>query len=119
MARVSVLLPVFNGVGVVHDAIRSVLNQTFSDLELVIVDDGSTDATSELISRIPDGRLKIVRHGQNRGIVDALNSGLSAASGDLIARLDADDIARPDRIQKQVSYLEAHPRVGLLATGWT
>jgi hypothetical protein len=119
MPRVSVLLPVFNAEQVVHEAVNSILGQTFHDLELVVIDDGSTDASVARAFSLEDPRLRLVRHPENRGIVAALNSGLSAANGELVARIDADDIAMPDRIEKQVAFMDERPEIGVLATGWT
>jgi glycosyltransferase involved in cell wall biosynthesis len=119
MPRVSVLLPVFNAEDVVHDAVTSVLDQTFRDLELVVIDDGSTDDTLQRVMEHDDARIRVVRHDQNQGIVAALNSGLSAANGELIARIDADDIAQANKIELQVAFLDHRADIGLVASGWT
>ena len=108
--RVTVLLPVYNARAFVAEAVRSVLDQTFGDFELVAIDDGSTDGSAEVLSTIADPRLRILRQ-ENRGLIATLNRGIAEATGELIARMDADDISLPDRFAKQVAYLDAHPKV--------
>jgi glycosyltransferase involved in cell wall biosynthesis len=99
----------------ISKAIESVLDQTLADLELIVVDDGSTDATSTLLSAVRDPRL--VRARQPRaGLAVALNRALDRARGPLVARLDADDVALPTRLERQCAFLQAHPDVGLLGT---
>jgi glycosyltransferase involved in cell wall biosynthesis len=113
--RVSVLMAVHNGAPWVGDAARSVLAQTLGDLELVLVDDGSTDATAEVLAGIRDPRLRLERrpHG---GLTRALNDGLRLSRAPLVARLDADDVALPERLARQVAFFEAHPEIGLLGS---
>jgi glycosyltransferase involved in cell wall biosynthesis len=108
--RVSVVLPVYNGAAYVVEAVESVLSQTFHDFELVIIDDGSTDTTRELLAPLAnrDNRLSI-RVEPRRGLVGSLNFGISIARAPLIARMDADDAALPSRFAAQVAYLDAHP----------
>ena len=108
MVSVSCVLPVFNGANFLAEAIRSVLDQTFSDFELIVVDDGSTDNSAEIAASFQDSRIKILKQ-TNAGIVAALNAGLQVARGKYIARMDADDISVPNRFEKQVEYLELHP----------
>ena len=105
--RVSVILPTFNRRGVVTEAIDSVLNQDYADLELIVVDDGSTDDTPRLLSVYGD-RLNCIRQA-NRGVSAARNAGVRAASGDLIALLDSDDVWLPGKVSAQVSFFETHP----------
>jgi glycosyltransferase involved in cell wall biosynthesis len=114
---VSVVLPVYNGARCVEVAARSILTQTFRNLELVAVNDGSTDGTAEILERLAreDRRVRII-HQENQGIAGALNRGLAAARGSLVARMDADDASLPQRIFRQVQYLEANPWVGVLAS---
>lgn len=109
--RVSVVMPVYNGVPYLQLALDSILQQTFSDLELIVIDDGSTDATSELLAACAarDRRVRVLTLPQNRGIIAALNSGLDAARGEFIARMDADDVALPERFERQVAFLDSHP----------
>ena len=112
---VSVLMAVFNGAPWVADAVRSVLTQTLGDLELVVVDDGSTDATRDVLGGVGDRRLRVERR-THEGLTRALNHALRLARAPLVARLDADDIALPERLARQVAFLEAHPEIGLLGS---
>jgi glycosyltransferase involved in cell wall biosynthesis len=108
--RVSVIIPVFNGERYLVEAVQSTLRQTYADFECLIIDDGSTDRTPSILYELSlrDTRVRPIRiaHG---GIVEALNAGLQEARGELIARMDADDICHPDRLEKQVRYLDEHP----------
>ncbi|MHB1309196.1 MAG: glycosyltransferase [Limisphaerales bacterium] len=111
----TVLLPLFNAGATVEAAIRSLLSQTLADWELVAVDDGSTDGTAdrvEALGRI-DPRIRLLRR-PHRGLVAALEDGWSAAGGRFIARMDADDVAYPERLARQAGFLQAHPDVGLV-----
>jgi glycosyltransferase involved in cell wall biosynthesis len=112
MPRVSVVLPVFNGAATIAQTLESISNQTFRDFEVIVVDDGSRDATAEILQLYAgaDGRIVVVST-PNRGLVSALNTGLDAARGELVARIDADDICQPERFARQVEYLDAAPRV--------
>lgn len=112
---VSVLLPCFNAAGYLEDAIRSVLVQTFTDFELIIIDDGSTDATPAIIERFTDPRIRFLRQ-DNRGLAATLNRAVELSAGRYLARMDADDIAHPERLERQVRFLDTHPEVGLLGT---
>lgn len=112
---VSVLMGVRDGARWLPAAIESVLGQTLTDLELIVVDDGSTDATSELLRAVRDPRLVVERQPAS-GLTRALNVALDRARGSLLARLDADDAALPDRLARQCAYLHAHPEVGVLGT---
>jgi glycosyltransferase involved in cell wall biosynthesis len=123
MPLVSCVLPVFNGALYLEEAIHSVLGQTFRDFELIIIDDGSTDTTAEIIAQAAkiDHRVISLRQA-NAGIVSALNNGLRCATGKYVARMDADDISLPQRFAFQVSYLDSHPDcvlVGGLAEGFS
>ena len=113
---VSVVMAVYNGEPWVKEAIDSILGQTLTDLEFVVVDDGSTDGTVPIAQARRDGRLRVVRQARG-GQTAALNRGLRAARAPLLARLDADDVALPDRLERQVAFLHAHPEIGLLGTG--
>ncbi len=106
---VSVLMPAFNASATLQQAIDSVLTQTFADLELVIVDDGSTDATPDILGAQTDPRIRVIRLAQNGGLVAALNRGLAEARGALVARLDADDVAVPGRLAFQVEAFDRQP----------
>jgi glycosyltransferase involved in cell wall biosynthesis len=112
---VSVLLAVHDGAPLVSKAVASVLAQTDPDLELIVVDDGSTDATPSLLAAVTDPRLRVHRQTHS-GLTRALNRALSLARGPLVARLDADDLALPARVARQRAFLAQHPEIGLLGT---
>ncbi|HEX2853353.1 MAG TPA: glycosyltransferase [Opitutaceae bacterium] len=116
MALISVVIPVYNAARFVQSAIGSVLAQSFRDFELIAVDDGSTDSSKALLDALAatDPRIRVISR-PNTGIVGALNDGLAAATGEFIARMDADDIALPTRFETQLAYLRAHP--GCVALG--
>ncbi|XZF16653.1 glycosyltransferase [Chitinophagaceae bacterium MMS25-I14] len=105
---VTVLLPAYNVAGYIKDAVESVLQQQFTDFELLIINDGSTDNTLEVLSQFHDERIRIVSQ-ENQGVVGALNNGLKLCRTELIARFDADDICYPDRLQLQYDFMNAHP----------
>ena len=107
----TVLLPVYNAATHLGDAIASILNQSFGDFELLVIDDGSTDESMEVVREFRDKRLRIESQPRNRGLVATLNAGIEIARGSLLARMDADDLSRPDRFAVQVAYLAAHPDV--------
>ena len=113
---VSVLMAVFDGAAWVGAAVESALGQTLGDLEVIVVDDGSTDATADVLASIRDPRLRIERRAR-AGLTRSLNRALELARAPLLARLDADDLALPERLARQRQFLEAHPEVGLLGTG--
>lgn len=107
---VSFVVPVYNAASYLSEALESVLMQTFANFELIAVDDGSTDCSLTILRQIAkrDPRLRIVSR-PNTGIVGALNDGLAAAKGEFIARMDADDLSLPTRLERQLAYLQAHP----------
>jgi hypothetical protein len=113
---VSVLMPVLNGGAFLRPAIDSVLAQRGPTFELLIVDDGSTDGSLELAEGIPDARVQVIRNARRAGLAAALNVGLARARGELIARLDADDVAHPARLERQVDFLRSHPRIALVGS---
>ena len=112
---VSVVMTVHNGEPWTSEAVESVLKQSFGDFELIVVDDGSTDATPAVLRRFVDPRLRVITQAQS-GQTPALNRALRLAAAPVLARMDADDVALPDRLQRQVAFLEEHPQVGLLGT---
>lgn len=116
MPKVTVLMPVYNAEKHLSKALESILNQTFTDFEFLIIDDCSTDSTPAILDRYADPRIVRHRNPRNLGIVDTLNRGLELAQGEYIARMDADDIAYPDRLRAQVEYLDRYPEVVLLGT---
>ncbi len=112
---VSIVLPVYNAGTVLAPALASILRQSFREWELILIDDGSTDGCLADF-RSADGRIRLVRDGANLGLAARLNQGIDLAKGRYIARMDQDDVAYPGRLKAQVSFLEAHPDVDLLAT---
>ncbi len=116
MPIISVIMPAFNAEEYIEEAIRSILDQTFQDYELIILNDGSTDKTLEIIRTFDDSRIVLIDSDYNQGLVAQLNFGINAAQGQLIARMDADDACHPTRLQVQHDYLQANPEVGLCAT---
>jgi glycosyltransferase involved in cell wall biosynthesis len=114
---VSVVMSVYNGSRYLRRAVESILCQTLADLEFVIVDDGSTDGTPQILDSYDDPRIVRVLNHQNIGLTRSLNRGIHASSGPYIARQDADDWSLPGRLALQLAYLEAHPQVGLVGSG--
>jgi glycosyltransferase involved in cell wall biosynthesis len=110
--RVSVIIPVHNGKDYIHEALRSVLDQSFGDLEIVLVDDGSSDFDYTSLETM-DPRLRVIRLA-GRGVSFARNAGLASARGQLLAFLDADDVWCPGKLAAQVNYFERHPQVGMV-----
>ncbi len=115
--RVSVIIPAYNVASYISETLDSVIAQTFSDMEIIIVNDGSTDTTPNIIESYAarDPRIRII-HQENRGLAGARNTGLRSAVGDYLCIFDSDDIMMPDKIAVQVSYLDAHPACGLVYT---
>ena len=115
LPSISVLLPVYNGRKYVADSIKSILSQSEADFELIVIDDGSADDSYSIVQKFADSRIRTIRH-ENRGLAASLNVGLAEARGKYIARQDQDDISMPQRLEKQISYMRAHPECGLLGT---
>ncbi len=114
--QVSVVIPVWNGERYLKQAIESILAQDFADFELIVVDDGSTDDSARIAAGFaPDRRVKVLKQ-ENAGVVAARNAGLMAAGAEFIAFLDADDIAEPTRLSKQLAYLQANPKVAVVGS---
>ncbi|MFC1488228.1 glycosyltransferase family 2 protein [Thermodesulfobacteriota bacterium] len=113
---VSVVLPTYNSDKYIADSIKSILNQTYSELELIVVDDASADDTVKIIQSFQDYRIKLLQNETNIGLAGSLNKGIKNAQGDYIARMDHDDNAFPDRIEKQVNYMRSHPETGVCGT---
>lgn len=112
----SVVMPVYNSIHYVGAAIESVLNQTFSNFEFIIIDDCSTDGTVVKINQYNDDRIKFIQHKSQKGICTCLNYGISIATGKYIVRMDADDISCNTRFQEQFLFMEDNPSVGVLGT---
>ena len=113
---VSTLMGVWNGAPRVREAVESVLRQTMDDLELIVIDDGSADETPAILGSFRDPRLRVERRAR-AGLTRALGAALELARAPLVARLDADDVALPERFERQRAFLDAHPDIGLLGTG--
>ncbi|MEA2068614.1 MAG: glycosyltransferase, partial [Verrucomicrobiota bacterium] len=109
--KVSVVMPVYNAAGTVFQALESLRAQSFQSMEIIVVNDGSTDGTRGILRRQPD--IKLLDHS-HRGIAPALNDGLAAASGDYIARMDADDLCHLGRVGQQALHLDAFPKIGIV-----
>jgi glycosyltransferase involved in cell wall biosynthesis len=111
MPFVSVLMPCYNAERFLQDAINSIINQTFTDFELLIIDDCSCDGSLEIINRFcaADQRIVLIQNSTNSGVVEALNRGIKLTKGQFIARMDADDISHPQRLEKQIDYMIRHP----------
>lgn len=117
MSQVSVIIPSYNSASYLAEAIQSVLDQTFSDFEIIIIDDGSTDHTPETVREFSDSRIHYIWQA-NKGISGARNTGIRAAQGTYVAFLDADDWFLPQKLARQIQFLEAHPEIGCVAGGW-
>ncbi|MCU0381677.1 MAG: glycosyltransferase [Chitinophagaceae bacterium] len=112
---VSIVMPLYNAGPFLSEAIDSILQQHFTDFEFIILNDGSTDNSESIIHRYRDERIRYLRNDQNRGLAYTLNRGLREAAAPLIARMDADDISLPERLQVQYEYMEQHPEADLVA----
>lgn len=114
--RVSVLMAVHNEEQYLRGAVQSILGQTFAGFEFVIIDDGSTDRTPAILDEFTDPRIVRLANPTNLGLVASLNRGSDACRGEWVARMDADDASHPERLARQLSYLDEHPDVGVLGT---
>ena len=106
-------MPVYNGEKYLSEAIESILNQTFKDFEFLIINDGSTDSSREIILSYDDYRIKLIENDNNIGLTKSLNKGIDIACGKYIARMDADDISMPERLEKQVDFMENHEDIAV------
>lgn len=116
MPKVTVLLSVFNGEKYLKEAIESILNQTFEDFEFLIINDCSTDNTLKIIESYDDERIKLINNEINLGLQKNLYKGVEIAGGEYIARMDADDISFPDRLETQVEFMDKKPEIGICGT---
>jgi glycosyltransferase involved in cell wall biosynthesis len=114
--RITVLMPVYNAERFLREAIDSILSQSYRNFEFLIIDDGSTDRSAELVKSYNDPRIRFIQNEHNLGVSATLNKGIDLARTDLIARMDADDISYPKRLQKQYEYMLVHPDCALLST---
>ena len=117
MPLISVVIPVFNGEITIQETIESVLNQTFSDFEIIVINDGSTDSTLEIVSNILDPRLNVLTY-PNAGLAASRNRGITLSKGEYIAFLDADDLWTPDKLEAQLDLLQANSEAAV-AYSWT
>jgi glycosyltransferase involved in cell wall biosynthesis len=116
MKRLTVLMPVFNVEAYVVEAINSVLSQTYSDFDLLIIDDCSTDNTEKAVKTVCDNRIRYIRNESNLGLAENLNKGISLIDTELIARMDGDDISDPALFEKQIAVLDQNPEIGICST---
>jgi glycosyltransferase involved in cell wall biosynthesis len=114
--RVSVVMPVYNGERYVGAAIDSILAQSFRDFELIVINDGSTDGSAQVIESYRDPRIVCVSYPANTGLASVRNKGLDIVRGEYIAWLDCDDVSLPERLKKQINILDTNPRIGLCGT---
>ncbi|WKZ67344.1 MAG: glycosyltransferase [Flavobacteriales bacterium] len=113
---VTVLLPVHNASAYLQRTIDSISAQTLADHEVIAIDDGSTDGSAAILQAHAGPRFRIIRHAANQGLVASLNEGLAEARGRYIARMDADDLMHPERLERQAAWMDGHPEVAVLAT---
>jgi len=107
-------MPVYSAERYLREAIDSILSQTFTDFEFLVIDDGSTDGSAAIISSYTDPRLRVIQNSCNLGLTATLNRGLDLAGGEYVARMDADDLSLPERLARQVAFLDANPKVGIV-----
>lgn len=117
MSLVSILMPVYNTAPFLKEAVDSMLSQTFTDFELIILNDCSPDNAEEILDNYNDHRIVRYRGERNVGLANILNVGLDMARGKYIARMDSDDVSHPDRLRVQVNYLERHTEIDLVSVG--
>jgi glycosyltransferase involved in cell wall biosynthesis len=115
--KVTIVTTTYNGEKYLEEFIASILGQTFDNFEFIIVDDGSTDNTPYMLQKIEDPRVRIFKQ-KNQGQVNALITGIKYAQGELIARIDQDDYSLPDRLMRQVKFMDANPKVSLCGSRW-
>lgn len=111
--KISIILPVYNAKLYLQATLDSLYQQTFTDFEILAINDGSTDGSGDILSSQADSRLRVLNNDGNQGLAFSLNRGLSEAKGGYIARMDSDDLSRPDRLQKQLDFLAARPKVDI------
>lgn len=116
MPKISVVMPVYNAEKYLREAIDSILSQTYTDFEFIIIDDGSTDSSPEIVRTYDDARIRFFQNEHNMGVAATLNRGLDLATGEYIARMDSDDISLPERFVKQMEYMDKHPECAVVGT---
>ena len=115
--EVTVLMPVYNGAEFIRESIESILNQTFTSFELLIIDDGSVDNSVDIIRSYKDPRIHFILNKENVGLANTLNKGIELARGNFIARIDQDDICLPNRLAKQLDFVKINPEIILVGSG--
>src|SRR4051794_16973581 len=110
--KVSVIVRAYNRGYIIREAIASILCQTYTNFELILVDDGSHDDTPQVVSEFQDDRVRYIRHETNRGVSAAGNTGMRAATGEVIAHLDSDDVWRPEMLSRLIRVLDEHREIG-------
>lgn len=116
--QITVLMPVYNAEKYLREAIDSVLTQTFTNFEFLIINDGSTDSSESIIQSYSDPRIRYIKNEQNLRLIATLNKGIGLITTKYMVRTDADDINMPERLELQYHYMEQHPQTGLLGTGF-
>jgi glycosyltransferase involved in cell wall biosynthesis len=119
MPKISVIMPIYNAENYVKASIDSILTQTFTDFELILVNDCSTDRSGEVIRAIDDPRIRIIENEKNSGIIISRNKAIDIAQGKYLAIIDSDDIAFPDRLKDQFRFMEEHPECGICGSDYT
>lgn len=114
--NISVIMPVYNVEKYISIAVQSILNQTFENFELIIIDDASTDKTYDIINCFQDKRIVKLRNQTNKGVAATLNEGLKLAHGEYVARMDGDDVSKPDRFEKQLCFMKDNPELLISGT---
>jgi glycosyltransferase involved in cell wall biosynthesis len=114
--QISILFPVYNGAEYLSGAINSLLQQSFKNFEILLINDGSTDDSQKVIETFDDKRIKKILHRKNKGLISTLNEGLILSRGEYIARMDQDDLSSPNRLEKQLTYLQNHPNVSIVGS---
>ena len=113
MPIVSIIMPAYNAEAYIAESIKSILKQTFADFEFLILDDASNDSSAAIINSFNDHRIVYIRNDRNMGVARTLNKGMELAKGTYIARMDADDLSAPDRLARQVEFMERHSQIGI------
>lgn len=119
MPKVSILMPVYNAEQYLSQALDSIVSQSFEDWELILINDGSTDRSESIIMDYDDERIFYIKNPVNLKLIKTLNKGIDYCGGQYIARMDADDICHPDRLKRQVEFLDSHPQVLMCGTAAT
>lgn len=111
--KISVIMSVYNGMPYLKEAVQSILKQTFKDFEFIVVNDASTDDSWQYLKGLNDKRIKLIINEKNLGLATSLNDGIKIAKGNFIARMDADDVSKPDRLEVQYKFLTKNPEIDL------